>query len=971
MKKLVFILTLLPLTIFAQNFGNGYNFYLPPFDSTAQTYLPEFEINPIQGFVSVRPDGHFYAAGKPIRFWGFNMTSAGCFPNKEHTVGIAARMRKMGVNIVRFHQMDNSWSSQQGTIFDRSTNGTRALHPETLDKFHYFIHNLKRNGIYANINLHVSRRFREADGIADANDLFGGGKIVNMFDPQMIDLQKEYATQLLTSVNPYTGLSLVNDPIMAMLEISNENTLYGRFQNSQLTIEDDDGILLPRHDQMLDELWFDFLENKYNSTTELRSAWNEGVGTGNNINQIADGDFESGDPEAGWNLDLASSADADFTIEENDVFDGNYCGKINITKTTGTDWHIQFAQNDLSVELGKTYTISFAAKADEAKMIYAFAQQDFDPWRWYEGDGFELSTDWKEFSLDFTPFEDNNGRMRLGFTFDNNIGSFWLDNVSVTEKEKVALEDGESADTPRRLRYYELGNFSEGRTADLTEFYIKVQKDYFDEMYRFLKEELNVKIPISGTNAHPSVADVYTNSDLDFIDDHIYWDHVRYNNGWSLSDWNIRNESLVEDWDLEAISKIFGGYHIKGKPFTISELGHGFPNRYQTELMPLVAAYGSYHDVDAVMFFQYNESEWDWESDHIGGWWSMHRNTAQMVLSPVLSYAYRNNLIRTEERSIDFKYNKNYLHTMSRFDNTGRWWSYSPYERRLALQSDIRISTFDDSGELNFNDLPDVNDGPVISTGNFETTFQAEENFVTTVTPKLISVTGKLNSSFVIQAGNLEVTGANDFGTVAWLSLTDEPLETSRRSTLVLSSKIQNSNMEWTDNDTNVENDFGEAPTEMFPLVTSLLLKIQADSIHLKTLSPTGAVSNTRTLMPIDQGIFLVGIDQAISQSPWYGIEAFGDAISSTQNLTQAIDLKISPNPSSSKTLITSNLSTSSNIKITLTDSNGKLVYETIENNQPAGNYRKWVNLEGISSGLYFLKFQAEDMFQVKKLVVE
>ena len=159
MKKLVYLILLLPISIFAQNFGNGYNFYLPPFDSTEQTYLPTFEAQPIQGFVSARPDGHFYSAGKPIRFWGFNMTSAGCFPNKEHTIGISARMRKMGINIVRFHHMDNPWSGQQGTIFDRSTGGTRILHPETLDKFHYFLSNLKKNGIYANINLHVSRSF--------------------------------------------------------------------------------------------------------------------------------------------------------------------------------------------------------------------------------------------------------------------------------------------------------------------------------------------------------------------------------------------------------------------------------------------------------------------------------------------------------------------------------------------------------------------------------------------------------------------------------------------------------------------------------------------------------------------------------------------------------------------------------------------------------------------------------------------
>lgn len=967
MKKLA-ILFLFPISIFAQQFSGGYEFYMPAFDSTNQKYLPEFQATPINSFLTTRSDGHFYSGGKQIRFWGFNVTSAGCFPEKEYAAAIAARMRKMGINIIRFHHMDNPWSDQDGTIFDRSTEGTRTFHPEQLDKLHYFLYQLKRNGIYANINLHVSRRFAEADGIPDADDFHDGGKVINMFDPQLIELQKEYATQLLNSVNPYTNQALKNDPTIAMVEISNENTLYGRWKENRLSTWDNDGILTDRHDEMLDEFYWNFLSSKYSSSNELTNAWNAGITGSNNTNQIADGDFESGKIDPDWYLELHSSAAANFEIDENEKYEGDYSCRIDVETVTGTNWHIQFTQRDLSVELGKTYTVKFAAKADAPRELTIYAQQNFSPWQWYNGDFFDMTEDWQEFEMQVTPFEDNDGRVRFGFMVEEE-GSYWLDNVVFEESGKSGLENGESADKPRRLRYDELGNFTETRSKDQTEFYIKIQKDYFDEIHRFLKSDLNVKVPIGGTNAHPGVADIYANSDLDFIDDHSYWDHPSYPNGWSFSDWSIGNSTRVDDWDLGSTSKIFGGFAMEGKPYTISEIGQGFPNRFQTELFPIMTAYGSYHNADALMYFQYAETNWDWESDFINGWWDFHRNPAQMVLSPIYAFAFRNNLIQPAENVNLVKYSKNYLHGISRFDRTGRWGSISPYDRRLALQSSIRIATFDYAGDIDLDALQELNDESIITTSTLETTFDAENGFVKTETPNMISITGKLNSPFVIQAGNLEVLGANDFGTVAWLSLTEEPLNTSRRSTLVISSKSQNSNMNWTNGNTNVDNDFGEAPTQLYPIATSLLMKIDADSIHLKPLSPIGEEMGSQTFSPISPGLFLVGIDQAQSQSPWYGIEAFGANVSNTKDLVFENSLKISPNPSSDKILITSTLESKSNIKISLIDAVGKtLVHENL-GLQPSGSFQHWLNLYSVSNGVYFLKVQSDFSTKIEKII--
>lgn len=78
--------------------------------------------------------------------------------------------------------------------------------------------------MYVNLNLNVSRRFRPGDGVRDAERL-GYGKSCTYFNPQLIELQHEFARQLLTHSNPYTGSEYRHEPAVATIEIVNENSV--------------------------------------------------------------------------------------------------------------------------------------------------------------------------------------------------------------------------------------------------------------------------------------------------------------------------------------------------------------------------------------------------------------------------------------------------------------------------------------------------------------------------------------------------------------------------------------------------------------------------------------------------------------------------------------------------------------------------------------------------------------------------
>lgn len=173
------------------------------------------------GFVKVAKGRTVDGEGKRLRFWGVNFSFNASFPEKKDAPAVAAHLARFGVNCVRIHHHD--WRSPRGLI-DGSKPDSRHLDAEMLDRFDYLVAELKKRGIYVDLNLNVARAFQDADGVKDAGVL-GFAKAVTQFDPRMIELQKEFAQAYLTHRNPYTGNEYRNEPAVAIVEIVNENSL--------------------------------------------------------------------------------------------------------------------------------------------------------------------------------------------------------------------------------------------------------------------------------------------------------------------------------------------------------------------------------------------------------------------------------------------------------------------------------------------------------------------------------------------------------------------------------------------------------------------------------------------------------------------------------------------------------------------------------------------------------------------------
>lgn len=188
------------------------------------------------GFIRVE-NGHLVMPdGERFRIWGVNLTgwtrSSTLLPPKEEAGRWADVLARHGVNCVRFHFLDLETRDltqeperrRPAGLIDRHQDSTRVMDPEALDRLDYFVAELKARGIYTNLNLNVGREYKVGDNVPDY-DLIAFAKGFTYIGPRLIELQKEYAEQLLTHYNPYTKSEYRHEPAVAIVEIVNENSI--------------------------------------------------------------------------------------------------------------------------------------------------------------------------------------------------------------------------------------------------------------------------------------------------------------------------------------------------------------------------------------------------------------------------------------------------------------------------------------------------------------------------------------------------------------------------------------------------------------------------------------------------------------------------------------------------------------------------------------------------------------------------
>ncbi len=180
------------------------------------------------GFLKVVGDHFEFEDGTVGKFWGVNFNAGANFPEFDYSEKVARRIAKIGVNIVRFHQLDAEWSTPNIFQFSKGERkgNTLSFDPESIKRLDYLIYCLKKEGIYCYLDMITYRKFKTGDGVENASSLVEAAKPYCNYSENLIKLQKKYAYDLWTHINPYTGLAYKDDPVFVMTCIANETSLF-------------------------------------------------------------------------------------------------------------------------------------------------------------------------------------------------------------------------------------------------------------------------------------------------------------------------------------------------------------------------------------------------------------------------------------------------------------------------------------------------------------------------------------------------------------------------------------------------------------------------------------------------------------------------------------------------------------------------------------------------------------------------
>ena len=183
--------------------------------------------------------------------------ASGGFPDHATADLYAKQLAMRGYNIARFHFIDASLMEGRGGDFD--------FDPEVLDRIHYLMAALKRNGIYWMVDGLTSWRGAYG-GFGDRWDFAGNLKLALYFDDGAFEHWQRLQREFLAKINPYTGVAPIHDEALALIILNNENGM----EFAGILAEGRGG---PAYDRMLQKPFNDWLLEKYGSTAQLARIW--------------------------------------------------------------------------------------------------------------------------------------------------------------------------------------------------------------------------------------------------------------------------------------------------------------------------------------------------------------------------------------------------------------------------------------------------------------------------------------------------------------------------------------------------------------------------------------------------------------------------------------------------------------------------------------------------------------------------
>jgi hypothetical protein len=394
------------------------------------------------------------------------------------------------------------------------------------------------------------------------------------------------------------------------------------------------------------------------------------------------------------------------------------------------------------------------------------------------------------------------------------------------------------------LRQKQFEKASKERFEAEAAFYMDVEREFFTMMSRYLREELGVKSLLVGNSDHnhgrsgyPIVASAAL---LDVVDGHVYWQHPHY-----LTDpktgretgFDIPNTAMVDD-PLHSTVVQLSRSAVAGKPYTVSEVNHPFPNDYACEGVPILAAYGALQDWDGVFWYTLAHKDVLALEPVVAGHFDFAEDPVKLSQLAAGALLFLRADVRPALRTVGRSYSPEQVRESIRLP-----WAEQPYftpgfSLALPLEHAVRVTSFEGPPTGTF----EAASADPIRSDTGELTWRCSgkgSGLVTVDTRRSQALIGYCGGRRATE--NLDMEVSTPFCATTLSSLDEEPITDAARLLVTATARVANSGMEWNDRRTSLTA-WGKAPTCIEPVTGQLVLKNLrgAKSVSVQPLDGAG-----------------------------------------------------------------------------------------------------------------------------------
>ncbi|MCK5803271.1 MAG: hypothetical protein KAI66_10580, partial [Lentisphaeria bacterium] len=319
-------------------------------------------------------------------------------------------------------------------------------------------------------------------------------------------------------------------------------------------------------------------------------------------------------------------------------------------------------------------------------------------------------------------------------------------------------------------------------TDELIRFFVHVHHTYYEDMERYLRDEVGVRIPMTGSNWSRNAALLAALAKQSFTDSHGYWNHPG-------KDGTFRNTPMVGA--SRTVMDSLGFNRMAGKPFFVSEWDEPWPNEWRAELPLAMAAVAAYQAWNGLTVYTYRHSA-NVPIDKISGAFETFNDPARFGLFPAAALLYRRGDLESGKAVTRIRIPMNKAVSAS----SPNPWNSAAY---TGLSEVRRYETV-------LGDAPDAvswqDDNGVPSTRireNAEGTMRRDldKRIGVIDTPRSQAVWGFLRDAGTLKSTDLEIHSDTLFATIVLSSLTDQPLRSSSKLLLTAVGRAENTGMSY------------------------------------------------------------------------------------------------------------------------------------------------------------------------------